>query len=216
MAETSKKPALGLRASARLTPALIVVVALLAAACSGDETSSGSPTDDPAAAAAQALEDAGATSTTTTVPVTNTTQRTEPLDPTAVPGAIINQYTLGLGDCFDQLRDIQNGLPVTITTKLGCNTPHEFEVFHQLTFPVGFPAIFPGEKVMTEFALRSCYVEFEGWVGTQYEVSALEIEVLTPTRENFEDDVARYRGIHCFAHRSDGDPLDGPTRLSEL
>ncbi len=198
-------------------PALVALVALLAAACSGDEATSGSPTADPAAAAAQALEDAGAASTTTTAaPVTTSTERTEPLDPTSVPGAIVNQYTLGLGDCFDQLRDIQNGLPVTITTKLGCNTPHEFEVFHQLTFPVGFPAIFPGEKVMTEFALRSCYLEFEGWVGSQYEVSTLEIEVLTPTRENFEDDAARYRGIHCFVHLSNGDPLEGPTRRSEL
>jgi len=211
----------------RLIPgmvALVTSISLIAAACSSGSGTESRPNSDPAAAAAAALETTPPTDVTTTTAPHDATDEsahpadelTEPLDPTSIPGLIINQYSLAVGDCFDQIRDLQNGQPVTITTKLGCFTPHEFQVFHRLEFPAGSPAIYPGDKVMRQFARNSCYRKFESWVGAKYEVSALEIEVLTPTQVNFEDPVARYRGIHCFVYRSDGAALTTTARRSGL
>jgi len=191
---------------------------LFAAACSNSSDPAPRASSDPAAAAAAALETSTTSTsvTTTTVEPTTTTQQALPVDLTPNPGEVINQYSLTIGDCFDQTRELQNGLPVVTTTKLGCNSPHTFEVYHRLEFPAGFPAVYPGNKVMRDFALESCYRTFDAWVGEKYELSSLDIEVLTPTQQNFEDPVARYRGIHCFVRRSDGDPLTSTTRRSGL
>jgi len=205
--------------------ALAATIAVLAAACTSGSSTDSQSASDPAAAAAAALETILSPEATTTTAAPHdatddaahpTGELTEPLDPTSIPGVIINQYSLAVGDCFDQIRDLQNGQQVTITTKLGCFTPHKFQVFYRLEFPAGSPAIYPGDKVMREFARNSCYRKFESWVGSKYEVSALDIDVLTPTQENFEDSVARYRGIHCFVFRLDGEPLTASTRRSEL
>jgi len=196
--------------------AALISLAVLAAACShGTDSPTGSAAD-PAAAAAAALETsttAVTTTTTTTPPPTTTKELSHPL---AVPGEVVNQYSLTVGDCFDQTHSLQNGLPVVTTTKLSCNLPHEFEVYHRLEFPAGHPAIYPGDNVVRDFALESCYRVFDTWVGEKFEVSALDIEVLTPTQDNFEDSVARYRGIQCLVHRTDGVPLSATTRRSGL
>lgn len=197
----------------------MVALAMVAAACSHGSGSSGGSTSDPAAAAAAALEASTTTSTTTTTTTAHagtTIAGTGTSEPTTAPGQVVNQYSLTVGDCFDQSRELQNGLPVVTTTKLGCNSPHEFEVYHRLEFPAGYPAIYPGDNVMRDFALESCYRVFEPWVGAKFEVSALDIEVLTPTQDNFEDSTARYRGIHCLVHRTDGEPLTATTRQSGL
>jgi len=195
-----------------------IAFGLWASACTGASGTKSGSAADPAAAAAAALETSTTSiaATTTTFPPTTTTDHPKPLDPTSIPGEVINQYSLTVGDCFNQIRDLRNGLPVVITTKVGCSGPHEFEAYHRLEFPAGFPAIYPGDKVMRDFALESCYRVFDTWVGEQYEVSSLDIEVLTPTQDNFEDSAARYRGIHCFVHRSDGAPLTATTRGSGL
>ncbi len=209
--------------------AIGAVIVLVAGACSSKSATTAGSTSDPAAAAAAALDASGSTEVTvnapTTAPATPTSstvvghssgEPAQPLDPTSIPGAIINQYTLAVGDCYDQIRDLRNGLPVVVTTKLACDTPHEFEVYSRLTFPAGFPALYPGDKVIRDFALQSCYRRFESWVGTKYETSVLDIEVLIPNQTNFEDPVARYRGIHCSVHRSDGELLTATTRGSGL
>jgi len=198
--------------------ALGLAFVVLAAACSDGSDPASRTSSDPAAAAAAALETSTTPTSvsTTTVEPTTTTEQALPVDLTSTPGEVINQYSLTIGDCFDQTRELQNGLPVVTTNKLGCNSPHEFEVYYRLEFPAGFPAIYPGNKVMRDFALESCYRTFDTWVGEKYELSLLDIEVLTPTQQNFEDPVARYRGIHCFVHRSDGDPLTSTTRRSGL
>jgi len=198
--------------------AVAIAFASLAASCSGGSSTKSESASDPAAAAAAALETSTTSipATTTTTPPATTVHPPQALPTTSTPGELVNQFTLEVGDCFDQSRELQNGLPVVTTTRLGCNIPHEFEVYHRLEFPAAFPAIYPGDKVMRDFALESCYRVFDAWVGEKYELSTLDIEVLTPTQDNFEDSVARYRGIHCFVHRSDGSPLTATTRGSGL
>ncbi len=187
-------------------PPVVFAVAMLAAAC-GDGAPRAAP-DDPAEFVSERLERAEAapngprtTSTTTEAP--------QALDVTEIPGAPISQFSLEVGDCFDRLEDLDAGRPTITTTRIDCDDPHGFQIFHRLQYPAPHPATHPGDSAMRDFALQACYRRFETWVGTGYETSALEIGVITPPRENFEDDTARYRGIHCWVEAADGGPLVG-------
>lgn len=196
-------------------PLSIVLATLCAAAaltaCGDDGGDAAGPATDPDEFSAENLaEDDG----TTDVGDVTTTTEMAPLDPTEIPGEPINQYDLDVRDCFDQIEDRRDGVPITITTRLPCDDPHHFEVFARLSYPAEHPAVFPGDTVVRDFALASCYREFEAWVGTTYETSELDIGVIVPTRDNFENDAARYRGIHCWVDRSDGEPMIGTSEGS--
>jgi len=200
--------------NSRLAAAL-AVAALSAAACGGDDGDS-APANDPAQFAAESLDAEGdsrrTTATDDTTPATTTAP--ESLDPTEIPGDPVNQYNLSVRDCFDQIEDRRDGLPVTITTKLPCDEPHHFEVYAQLTYPAEHPSIYPGDSVVRDYALSSCYRKFTSWVGSEYELSDLEIGVIIPNQDNFENNAARYRGIHCWVQHEDGEPMVGTSRDS--
>ena len=189
--------------------ALLALLALLAGSCSDDTDDDADQTSDPAAAVAAALEAAGRSTTTVASDTDEADDEPEQLDPTTIPGQIIDKYSLEVGECFDRLEDLRDGRPVIITTRLDCDEPHHFQIFAALTYPAEHPSLYPGDDIMFDFALRSCYQRFEGWVGTTYELSELEIGVITPDRENFENSAARYRGIHCWVEHVDGDELIG-------
>lgn len=179
---------------------------LVVAACSDDD-STDADRADPAEFAAESLATSPGDDATTT-------SLTEPLNPTDIPGEPLNKFSLETGDCFDQIEDLEGGVPVTRTTRIVCDEPHGFEIFHRLQYPAPHPSVYPGEQAIREFAIASCYREFEPWVGQEYERSALELDVIIPPRENFENDAARYRGIHCWVERVDGEPMTGSSRGS--
>ena len=199
----------------RALVAATLAAALLAAACGDDSAGgeNGDDVDDPAAAAAAAL-DGGAGPDSGTADDTEAGDESEQLDPTTIPGEIVDKYSLEIDDCFDQLEDLRAGRPVTITTLLPCDDPHHFQVYARLTYPAPHPSTVPGDNVMADYALRECYLEFPAWVGTSYELSDLEIGVITPTLENFENSQSRYRGIHCWVEHVDGEALVGSMRGS--
>ena len=184
--------------------ALLAGLVLLLGACSDDADPDAAP--DPARFAAEELEEPD-----------DPTATSEPagiVDPSDVPGAPIDRYALAVGDCFSFFEAVVEGGTDTRATELSCDEPHQHEVFHRFDYPAEHPSVFPGETVVRDYAFQVCYREFEAWVGTAYEVSALEIDVITPPREFFEDDVRRYRGIHCWVERVDGEPMVGTSRGS--
>ena len=132
------------------------------------------------------------------------------------PGTVISHYNLRTNDCFDREEQLVSGQSLITTTRLPCDEPHRFQVFAQLEYPAEHPSVYPGDDVMEDFALLSCYRHFEPWVDAVYETSELEISVLTPNQIDFEDDMNHYRGIHCAVHRLDGDRLTGTARSSGL
>lgn len=212
--------------------AVVLVLAGFAAACGADNGSPGTPSD-PAAAADAALDEraaqpasgpASAATDDSINPDTDSIDPTsdielsgdEPHDPATVPGGVINQYVLEIDQCFDRIEDLVSGRTTITTTLLPCDTVHHFQIFGRLQYPAPHPSLYPGDDIMEDFALDSCYLRFEDWVGAAYETSALDIGVLTPDRTNFEDELARYRGIHCWVRRVDGEPLAGTARGSQL
>ncbi len=138
------------------------------------------------------------------------------IDPLAIRGEIISQYNLSHGDCFNHVEGLQAGRTVSITARLDCAEPHTAEVFHTFELDVAHPAAYPGDQEMRDFARRRCYDHFEAFVGMSYELSVYEIDVFTPDRTNFEDATARYRGVHCWLHRTDREPLSGTARGTAL
>ncbi len=119
---------------------------------------------------------------------------------------------LTIDQCFDRVEILASGRSRTVTTLMPCREPHQFQVFGYLDYPAPSLSLYPGEDFMEDFALQSCYLQFENWVGIPYETSELDIGVLTPERADFENELAAYRGIHCWVRRVDGEPLIGTAR----
>ncbi len=194
---------------------VVFVLAVAAVACGGDDAAD--ERRDPAAAANDALDAAEAETsltvddaiTTSTGSTTTTTSTT-----TTVPGIAVNENTLKIDECFNREETLSAGRPRTITTLVGCDDPHGFQIFSNLQYPADGTFPYPGDDIMEDFALASCYQRFEAWAGTIYETSELEIGVFTPNRETFEEQ--SYRRILCFVERRDGGLLVGTARGSGL
>lgn len=186
----------------------ISLIGFIAASCSagGDGGSDRAAVSDPAAAAA------GSDAATTATRVDQGDEEIDIFDATQIRGEPINQYDLVTGDCFNRLETLRAGRKVVITTKLGCDEAHQFEVFHKFDYDAPHPAIFPGDDVMTEFGMRTCYGEFDSYVGQMYELSEFEIGIFIPTRTNFEDSRSRYRGITCWLYSIESTETEGSAR----
>ncbi len=177
---------------------LVIVAFLLFVASCASEAFEPQPVEDPAEFVSERLQSeenspqVGGASTTT-IP--------------QVRGAVVNQYSLKVGDCFNALERF--GVVDVTTTLIDCDLPHDRQIYFLFDYPAPYPSIYPGDKVMTDYAVQFCYHKFESWVGTAYETSALDIGVTTPTKTNFENDQAPYRKIHCYLERFDGQDLIG-------
>ena len=135
-----------------------------------------------------------------------------PIDPLDIPGEIISEYNLVDGDCFNRFEGLQAGRRLAITARVGCDEPHWAEVYHTFELDAPHPAVYPGDDAVAGFALRVCYEHFEAFVGEPYELSVYEIGVFTPNRTNFEHEVARYRGVHCWLYDANDERLSGTAR----
>ena len=208
--------AVGLRLVAA---AILAGLALMLMACAGGESAEDDPAiSDPAAALADAAtagtdasadgdsgDEAGDEPAAQIVDDgSNSSLEGEPIDPLAIPGRIMAKENLVMGDCFNRLEGMQGGRRYEVTARVGCDESHWAEVFHTFDLDVDHPAVFPGDDVMRTYTRRLCYDRFESFVGEVYELSVYEIEVFTPSRLNFEHEQARYRGVHCWLHRTDG------------
>ena len=135
-----------------------------------------------------------------------------PIDPLDIPGEIISEYSLVSGDCFNRFEGLQAGRRLAITARVDCDEPHWAEVYHTFDLDAPHPAVFPGDDAVRGFALRVCYEQFEAFVGEVYELSVYEIGVFTPNRTNFEHEVARYRGVHCWLYDANDEMVSGTAR----
>jgi len=194
---------------------------MVAAACGSNPADTGLRA--PAAAADAALDaadaeldlsvtgdgDSASTATDSSITTTSTTTTVPPT--TTVPGIVVNEYLLGINECFNCIDDLVSGRARVITTKVRCEDPHQFQIFSKLDYPAQGPSRYPGDDIMEDFALASCYQQFAAWADSVYEVSDLEIGAFTPTVDNFEPPTS-YRGIQCYVTRTDSEPLIGTAR----
>lgn len=219
---------MGLVSRIRIGPVLsAVTVAVLLAGCSNDSEDRDEAVTDPAAAVAAsgptntadvvaALEGGSGARPDTAADIaaggddeSYDSGDLGPIDPLDIPGEIISEYSLVEGDCFNRFEGLQAGRRLAITARTGCEGPHWGEVYHTFDLDAPDPAIYPGDDAMRGFALRVCYEQFEAFVGELYELSVYEIDVFTPNRTNFEHEVARYRGVHCWLYDPNDESVSG-------
>jgi hypothetical protein len=135
-----------------------------------------------------------------------------------------------VGDCFD------GAIPFAMASieVLPCEQPHAHEIFAVFdldaspepgettttvageTTTTTEPSTsttadpdepYPGEARVQELGERGCLVAFGEYVGTAYEVSALEIGLILPTQDSWE--ALGDREVVCAVHRADATPLTG-------
>ncbi len=187
---------------------IVVSAAAFGAACSSD-TVEPITLEDPAEFVSERLDAAETEPAGQTGPNGTPDPQQTASDPPQIRGSVIDQFSLSTGDCFNRSENLAAGQSQVITSLISCDEPHDHQIYHVLAYPAPHPSIYPGDDVMNEFAVQSCYRQFAQWVGNDYETSELEIGVITPPQSNFEDDVARYRSIHCWIERFDGESLIG-------
>lgn len=88
---------------------------------------------------------------------------------------------LSPGDCFDdqsaggELVEEFETVPM-----VDCDKPHDNEAYAVFDLPDG---AYPGDDAITEQGLDGCLPLFEGYVGSSYETSRLDIFPITPLAE---------------------------------
>ena len=94
-------------------------------------------------------------------------------------GAPLNPFDLRAGECFNEVSwiDQQAERRINITAAIGCEQPHDKEVYHEAEFPAPAGAPFPGEGPMTAWSTELCYEAFADFVGEEYELSLSLIHI---------------------------------------
>ena len=161
--------------------AVALAVAVSAAACSG-----GDGDDD--GGNGEAAPD---TSTTTTAVIRSTAEEA-PLD-VGQCGLVAD---LRIGDALD---------PATVQT-VDCAQPHDVEVIAVLDYPLDAGSPFPGTQAVDGYATDACIEGFESYVGIDYLSSTLDVIVVAPGEDGWEEGDRR---IACVVYDIDFADLVG-------
>lgn len=99
---------------------------------------------------------------------------------TTVPAG--GENGLAIGECIDsdELDKYLAGDDFAVTA---CSDPHDAEVYYVHEFPAG---PYPGDDAVVDELSTVCRGEFEGYVGLDYEASALNFWSLWPTQGFWE------------------------------
>ena len=113
-------------------------------------------------------------------------------------GLVTEPYDLLVGTCFNQYRYLdRNDLPAQLTTAIGCTRPHNAQVYAIVIHEAPPGAPYPGEKAVNDWGQMQCYDRFEPFVGLAYELSELDIGMITPSRTDWEGE-NYHRRISCY------------------
>ncbi len=127
----------------------------------------------------------------------------------------IDAFAMRVGDCFNDPHEmIDAGSTEVVVQDVGglpCSEPHDNEVY--AVFDVRFEA-FPGNESMSNEATNACLKYFEGFIGTSYEESVLDIFSLYPTDASWSqlDD----REVVCAVYHINGKKLTGSIEGSAI
>jgi hypothetical protein len=120
-------------------------------------------------------------------------------------------FELEIGDCFDQ-PELGTQQRSGSLDRTSCGDPHDAEVFARLEHPAGDDEPYPGNLAMTTFAQQECLGSFEGYIGSSYQTSQLDISYLFP--QDVLWSAVDERTVICGAFNVDGSPLVGSVRRS--
>jgi hypothetical protein len=137
-------------------------------------------------------DDEGAEDGTTTTTVVRTTADEAPLE---------------VGQCGDvpQFR-VGGALDPARLDEVSCDQPHDVEVGAVFDHPASPDTAYPGEAPVDDFAFDQCVRRFQEYVGSAYETSTLDLVVVAPGEDGWDDGDRR---IACVLYDVDFAPLTG-------
>ena len=118
-----------------------------------------------------------------------------------------DEYFLSVGECIneDQIDPYLAGEDYSITP---CDAPHDNEVYFVYEWPEG---PYPGDAETENELDEICLDEFEGYVGTDYETSTLDVWLLLPDQQGWK---YGERFGECLLYDMDGTKLTGTAQNS--
>jgi hypothetical protein len=120
----------------------------------------------------------------------------------------VRLFDLAVGDCGNGL--LVAGGTWAADDAVPCEAAHDFEVYASAQVPAETADRYPDEEALAIYGDGLCFVLFEPYVGRDWWHSALDFEVLVPTRQAW---AGGQRSIECALSRFD-QPLVGSARDS--
>ncbi|MFV9673302.1 MAG: septum formation family protein [Acidimicrobiia bacterium] len=102
---------------------------------------------------------------------------------TVAPVPTGGEEGLLIGQCLDD-DELDKYLAGDDFSLVSCDDPHDTEVYYRHQFAAG---PYPGDETVTDELKGVCRSAFEGYVGVDYESSALSFWALWPTQGAWED-----------------------------
>jgi hypothetical protein len=130
-----------------------------------------------------------------------------------VSGGNVDAFTMRVGDCFDDTSALVSEEAGEVSSLPGvpCAEPHDNEVY--AVFDVAFES-FPGNEAMGEHAFAQCLELFEGFVGSVYEDSVLDITALYPSDQSWS--LQGDREVVCAVYDMNLNKLTGSAQGSSI
>lgn len=115
-------------------------------------------------------------------------------------------FSLPVGTCFDDQADGE----ISSVPEVDCSEPHDNEVFALIEYTDA--ETYPGTDQMSTIANELCLAQFEGYVGLNFESSALDVFPIFPTEESWNEDDDRE--IICALYNADLSKLTGSMEVA--
>lgn len=112
----------------------------------------------------------------------------------------IDVFSFAEGDCLTEIDERQVDETVSGGATVPCSSPHIYEVYHQAVLVSATQADAVSE------AEDRCLEEFEGFIGSPWDLVSLEVLTLFPTEVGFAQGD---RGATCLVHRADLALIEG-------
>jgi hypothetical protein len=93
----------------------------------------------------------------------------------------VDAFDIRVGDCFDDSDSTSD--EVTSLPGVPCSEPHDNEAY--AAFDVELTE-YPGDDAMGQLAVDQCMGRFEGFVGTDYDSSTLDIFPMYPSERSWK------------------------------
>lgn len=123
-----------------------------------------------------------------------------------VSGGDTDVFTIKIGDCFNDVDS--DSEEISSLPTVPCTEAHDNEVYAETSLTGDE---YPGDDVVAQQADQYCYEQFEAFVGTPYESSALDYYPITPLQSGWEE--LGDRLVSCAVYDWEG-PVTGTLRGS--
>ena len=127
---------------------------------------------------------------------------------TTAAGEPVAVNRIDVGTCFNDAAD-EGALDYTELAVVGCDEPHDNEVYHLFDAPGD--GAYPGNEEIATVTQQGCLEAFEPYVGKPYTESSLLILPIPPTEVSWD---AGDREVVCAVYDADRAELTGSMRGS--